>query len=166
MLRQLVIPPQLTKSLRCTVTPGPDLGITEVGIPEHIYYRHFKDFARDTYNLATLIKRDPVINRGSYIVGEVVVPVKGSCVMLNPLWFSHMNMDIDGDCANMQLINSRRATIESNMNMNPHMSMYKPNNTTALVFTEQHILKMMDVKNLKTKIYDYIFQIEKRKNKT
>ena len=55
--------PQLTKSLRCCITPGPDLRINEVGIPEHIYYGYFKRFMNDTYNYAVLIKRDPVINR-------------------------------------------------------------------------------------------------------
>lgn len=163
LMRQLVIPPKLSKSLRCCVVPDPNLSVNSIAIPEHLFFLIFKNFNRNSYNTVILIKRDPVINRGSYIAVENVQPSTGSCCRLNPLWFTHMNLDIDGDCVSLQLINSKRALIETTMNMNPYMSMYKKNYSTALEFTQQQVFRMAYIKKVNNPIYNCILQNEFRK---
>lgn len=117
------------------------------------------------FGCSLLVKRDPVLTRGSYVSFDKIGFWNGDCIIMPQVCLELMHGDIDGDENSIGIIMGIDVKIEQTLTYNPKFNMYIPFNSTRLIFSQSHSLYMYGNVPLKyEKLFKFVLKRIKNEN--
>lgn len=125
---------------------------------ETLFDKNFNDYIYPLpFDWSLLVKRDPVLTRGSYVSIEKIGFWNGDCIIMPQVCLELMHGDIDGDENSIGIITGVDVKIEQTLTYSPKFSMYIPFNSTRLIFSQSHSMYMYNkIPRKYAKIYKFV----------